>query len=165
VIERAWTAWAPDLALAAAPLAEAAPLGWLSLAGVALVVLFAAGGIALARRTRGARAASGATWGCGYALPTPRMQYTSSSFAELLVGLFSWALRPHVELRSPVGLFPGPSAFESHVHDTVLARAVLPASRATARALSWFRWVQRGSVHLYLLYILAALVLLLLVRR
>ena len=93
------------------------------------------------------------------------MQYTSSSFAESLVGIFSWALRPHVRLASPAGLFPAPGAFESHVADTVLERAILPASRATARVLSWFRWVQRGSVHLYLLYVLAALLLLLLVRR
>ena len=33
------------------------------------------------------------------------------------------------------------------------------------RALAWFRWVQHGAVHLYILYILAALIILLMVWR
>jgi hydrogenase-4 component B len=36
----------------------------------------------------------GVTWDCGYAAPSPRMQNTSSPFAETFVRMFSWALRP-----------------------------------------------------------------------
>ena len=42
------------------------------------------------------RRPSGATWGCGYLAPTLAMQYTSSSFAQMLVGMFGWVLRPRI---------------------------------------------------------------------
>jgi hypothetical protein len=45
------------------------------------------------------------------------------------------------------------------VPDTVLDRIVLPFTERVGRLCTWFRWVQRGSVHVYLLYILVALVL------
>jgi hydrogenase-4 component B len=89
------------------------------------------------------------------------MQYTSSSFAEMLVDMFRWALRPTVHLHGPRGLFPTKGHFASHVPDTVLDRMLVPGSRATARGLHWLRWVQRGSVHAYLLYVLATLLWLL----
>ena len=36
------------------------------------------------------------TWDCGYAAASPRLQYTASSFAEIVTARFAWALRPHV---------------------------------------------------------------------
>jgi hypothetical protein len=93
------------------------------------------------------------------------MQYTSSSFAQSLVGLFSWALHPHTRVERPATAFPGSASFHSEVPDTVLDHAVLPALQRVTRALVWFRWVQRGNVHLYLLYVLAAVVLTILVLR
>jgi hypothetical protein len=47
----------------------------------------------------------------------------------------------------------------------VLDRLLVPAAETTGRGLGWFRWVQRGSVHAYLVYILATLVWLLLWQR
>jgi hypothetical protein len=93
------------------------------------------------------------------------MQYTSSSFAETLVGFFSWALRPSVHFAAPQGPFPSAAEFRMHVPDTVLERAVLPLTHAGARTLRWFRWVQHGNVQLYLVYVLATLILLFLVGR
>jgi len=98
VLDQAFVSWAPEMALARAPLA-AAPLGLLSIAGASLLALLVAGSLALARLTRQARAVRAVTWDCGYAAPSARMQYTSSSFAESLVGLFAWALRPRVHAR------------------------------------------------------------------
>ena len=51
-------------------------------------------------------AASGPSWDCGYARPTARMQYTASSFADTLVALFGWALRPTEDRPRPRGPFP-----------------------------------------------------------
>ena len=65
-----------------------------------------------------------------------RMQYTSSSFAEMLVGLFGWALaaeRPRAD--GPRGLFPAKGHFTSHVPDTVLDRVLVPGGRASARGV------------------------------
>jgi len=89
------------------------------------------------------------------------MQYTSSSFAEMLVGMFRWALRPQVHSPHPGGIFPGPTRFDSHVPDTVLDGILLPGGRAASRAFRWLRFLQAGSMHVYLLYVMAALVWLL----
>ena len=106
------------------------------------------------------------TWDCGYVQPTPRMQYTSASFAQLLVNLWRWALIPEIRprARGPLALFPAGGRFASVVPDTVLDRAILPALRGIAWTVGWLRWLQRGRVQDYLLYILLALLTLLLVR-
>src|SRR5207248_113453 len=88
----------------------------------------------------------GGTWGCGYAAPTPRMQYTASSFAQMIVGLFAWALRPRTHKPGDLPLFPQQTSFHSHVPDTVLDEVVLPAFHFGARLLSWFRVFQQGSI-------------------
>jgi len=50
------------------------------------------------------------------------------------------------------------------VPDAVLDRLMAPALRATARAMASLRWFQAGNIQLYLTYIVAAIVLLLLWR-
>jgi hydrogenase-4 component B len=90
------------------------------------------------------------------------MQYTSSSFAQMLVDLFAPVLRPRVQAPPHLALFPQPSRFHSDVPDTVLERLLLPACRAATRFLSGARVLQRGSIHTYLLYIVIVLIALLL---
>jgi hypothetical protein len=41
----------------------------------------------------------------------------------------------------------------------VLDRVTLPAARSLVELSTWFRWVQRGRVHAYVLYVLLAVVL------
>jgi hydrogenase-4 component B len=148
-------------------LATMAPLGWLSAASGALLAAVALVGWWLARRARSSAPAGDpaiGTWDCGYAAPAARMQYTSSSFAELLVGIFRWALRPNVHAPRVAGPFPSGSAFHSSVPDTVLDRAVQPGFSLAGRILARLRPIQRGSLNLYLLYILLTLVALLIWR-
>jgi hydrogenase-4 component B len=165
VLESATAAWAPQVASLAAPVDDIAPLRFLSVAGLVLLALVAICGAWLAKSIRVAETSSAPTWDCGYSAPSARMQYTASSFAQTLVGFFSWALRPEIHTSAARGLFPSPAEFHTHVPDTVLDRAVVPLSRGGASALRWFRWVQHGNVHLYLLYILAAVLVLALVSR
>jgi hydrogenase-4 component B len=146
-------------------LAELAPLAWLTVTGMALVASVALLALWSRRATNTRRAAAQVTWDCGFAAPTARMQYTSSSFADSLVGVFSWALRPRSHRPHLSTPFPRNSAFSSHVSDVALEQAVLPAARVVARVLVWFRFIQHGNVHVYLLYVLATLVLAMLFRR
>lgn len=149
-------------AAASAPLprlASFAPLGVvgsvsLSLAG-AIALLFLASRL-LAR----AKAAPG-TWDCGYAAPTARMQYSASSFARSIVGLFSWALRPHERTPRIEGDFPQPSRMGSHVDDPVLDRRIVPAFRGFEKASLWFHRFQQGLTQSYILAILVATLILL----
>ena len=134
-----------------------------SLLIMAIVGVAAAAWLWWLARARGLRRAL--TWDCGYAAPTARMQYTSSSFAHGLVSLYGWALRPKIHRPSLGGPFASAATFSSHVPDVVLDRLLVPAAQSTSRGLGWFRWVQRGSVHAYLIYILATLVWLMLWQR
>lgn len=160
VLDRAASTWASEMAGTLSRSATLAPLRPVTLVAFLLAAVIFALGAWLLARTRAVPAAVG-TWDCGFAMPTARMQYTSSSFAEMLVYMFRWALRPSVHVRGPRGLFPTKGHFTSHVPDTVLDRVLVPGGRATVRGFQWLRWVQRGSVHAYLLYILATLVWLL----
>ncbi len=148
---------------AAPSIGALAPLDVLTPAGLALLFLVGVGW-AFTRRAS-ARARRAPTWDCGYAAPTARMQYTSSSFAAILVELFSGVLRPETHAPHVEGIFPRSSGFHSHVPEVVLDRAVTPAFRLVGRALTSFRWVQRGSAHLYVLYVVLAIVVSLLAFR
>src|SRR5262249_4729514 len=150
---------------AAPRLANLAPLDWIGIMGVALLGSLMLGRIVLWQRLRRSVVDNAETWGCGYAAPTPRMQYTSSSFAQMLVGLFAWALRPHTSKPTGLAIFPKKATFQSEVPDTVLDQAVLPTFRFGAWLLGWFRVFQQGSIQTYLLYIFLTLVALLLFWR
>lgn len=162
LLDRMAIAWGGE-AVGALKIADVAPLSSISILAGILGALFLAGmGFLLARGIR--RAPSTVTWDCGYAAPSARMQYSSSSFAEMLVKLFGWALQPKVQLPKIVELFPSDAHFESHIDDTVLQKAVWPATRGVAWLFSWGRYLQSGSLQAYLMYILIVIVFLLLWR-
>lgn len=94
-----------------------------------------------------------ATWGCGYTGPTPRMQYTASSFASPLLGIFGRMSAIRVE-RSAASL-------RTHPFDLVLDGVALPAWRAMQRGALRLRGVQRGRIQLYVLNVMAALIVVL----
>ena len=158
-LEKAAAVAAPELASRLPRLPSLAPLGALGLFGLGLTAFFAAVGLVLVRRTRRSRRAP--TWDCGYAAPTARMQYTSSSFASWTVGFFRWALRPRATTPVITRLFPPSERYESHVSDTVLDRFLVPSLAFGARLASWGRYLQRGLVQIYILYILLTIVTLL----
>ena len=143
-------------------LAQLASLRTVGVAALAIVLLLAVVNFLLKRRLAAAPATAGPTWGCGYARPTARMQYTASSFARGPVGYFRWALLPRLKGAPVAKLFPVAARFESHVLDTVLDRAVVPAFRAGAWIARQGRILQQGRIQLYLLYVVATLVALLL---
>ena len=101
------------------------------------------------------------TWGCGFTQPTTRMQYTGSSYAASILAFFKPAA-PLEETHPPVsGLFPKGTHYHSHVHDIV----ELHLNRMVVNPVLWLfdrlRWIQHGDIHLYIGYILLAIVVLL----
>lgn len=101
------------------------------------------------------------TWDCGYAAPSPRMQYTASSFAQPFTHLFGLALRARRRLARPGGYFPSSGSFATETPDTWREAIYSPLFRAVAWALSRLRWLQHGRVQLYILYIAVTLLVLL----
>ena len=163
------------------PPASAATVGWslslpLSAPGavgqisplpmlLGLVLLLAAIPIALwlFRASRALRVSD--TWGCGRIAQTPRMQYTATAFAEPLRRIFAALYRPtedvsidfHPESRYFVQSIAYRARvvpwFERFLYDPVIARVTSWATRVRA--------IQSGSLHAYLTYLVAALVILL----
>jgi len=161
LLGRAVVDWQPATA-PAIPLADpVAPVTAIAITALMLVGLLALNAGFLRRKAAGAAAAA-PTWGCGYPLPTTRMQYTSSSFAQMLTGLFDWGLRPDRHGDEVQGSFPAPVRFSSHTPDTVLDRMLLPFCSLAARLCTWLRGrLQHGITGLYLLYVALTLCLLL----
>ena len=76
--------------------------------------------------------------------------------------LLGGALRPEIHRPHLEGPFPVPARFDSHVPDTVLDRAIIPGFSFAGRHFARLRPFQRGNTHVYLLYILGTLLILLL---
>jgi hydrogenase-4 component B len=151
---------------AAPPLATLVPFGWvsgLSLALVAMIALLLAAVRPAWRRARSERPGV-PTWNCGYAASSPRLQYTGSSFAELVTSRFAWALRPTVERAEVSGYFPAPTSFASHLDDTVLDRILRPLVERLRRFAVRLRTFQQGNLQQYVLYVMVAILALLLVN-
>ncbi len=102
------------------------------------------------------------TWGCGYPAPTPRMQYTASSFAEPLTSLFRPVLGTRQRAELPSSLFPRHASFSTETPDTARELLYAPLVLAVQDVAARWRGLQRGRLQLYVLYIAATLVVLLL---
>ena len=100
------------------------------------------------------------TWDCGYARPSSRMQYTASSFALPITKMFQALLRTVQHFEQPEGIFPKAASLKAHTPDVFQELLFRPVFIGIRRALGAFRWLQHGNVHLYILYILITLLVL-----
>ena len=130
---------------------------------ISAALLLLAVGLYVVRRylPRGSEEARTGTWDCGYARPTPRMQYTASSFAQPLTDLFKIVLGTRKQGTVPDGFFPPRATFETQTPDAAREHLFAPLFRLIDRALSPVRRMQHGRIHEYLLYIALVLILLL----
>lgn len=113
-------------------------------------------------RARGLELRYADTWGCGRIRQTPRMEYTSSAFAEPLRRVFSELYRPTEDLsisaHAGSRYFVRSIRYTSHVvpwFEKVFYDPVIRLMRSVATQV---RRLQAGSVHLYLLYVAVALI-------
>jgi len=107
----------------------------------------------LSRRTK----ATAETWGCGFDRPSARMQYTASSFAEPLTSFAGPLYSPAISEGVQTALFPAPVVKKITVRDLLLDRLIIPAYRWLAGIFEKFSVIQHGNTHLYVLYIVIAL--------
>lgn len=140
-----------------APTPDLAPLSWMSLL---LWALLLSGAIGLARALRKSPTSTSETWGCGYLAPTPRMQYTGRSFAELTeTNLVPAALQPRTHHRELHGLFPHSERSATDYGDPTLRGIYQPLFRRWALRFTRMRRFQHGQTWLYVGYIGVAFVL------
>jgi hydrogenase-4 component B len=140
-----------------------ASLPLLAVSRLAFVLALVVAALALLRWAllRRREVTQGATWGCGYSAPSPRMQYTASSFAQPLLAPFAAITQVRVTENGPSGYFPAEARYEEQIGDVAGERLLIPGTRRVVRALSRLRVIQQGRVQLYIVYIVATLVALL----
>jgi hydrogenase-4 component B len=135
--------------------------------GIAVAVFAAAAAVAVLAWTwrrrvlahRGFR--RGPVWGCGYLFPSARMQYTASSFAQPLTTQFRPFIRSRETLTAPRGYFPAAASYVSDSGDPVLRLLFVPTFRWFDRMANRLNVIQHGHTHIYVLYIAATLLVLL----
>jgi len=136
-------------------------LGNVVLLAVLLVVFLVA--LALLRRKllSSRTVSTSGTWGCGYARPTARMQYTASSFTQPLVYLFLLLIRTRSLFRPPQNIFPDGSGFSTKNEDLCKKNIYQPVFKWIVWFTLQLRWFQSGILQFYILYIALTLLILL----
>jgi hypothetical protein len=108
-------------------------------------------------------------WACGADELTPRMEYTATSFAEPLQRVFDDVLRPDTDIEvthyAESQYLVDNITYRTRVADTIEERLYLPAIRAVVGAARIVRRAHTGSVHLYLAYGAAGVLIVLVVAR
>lgn len=137
---------------------------WFSIAGIALLVMAGLIAVVVRRRAGSLPAATGPTWGCGYLRPTARMQYTGTSFSELLTSLLGGIARTRIRMGAISGPAPEPVSFSQQPTETILDRLILPMFQVFGIAFAFLRRLQHGQLHIYMFYIFVTLVVLMLWR-
>ena len=130
-----------------------------------LVVMIGACGLALAgagilvRRQllRKRIVGEAVTWDCGYLQPSPRMQYSASSFAQPLMNLFRNVLQTRERVASPEGPFPASASLETDTPDPFMERLFRPVFEGAGAIIARLRWLQQCRLQLYVLYIVITL--------
>jgi hypothetical protein len=147
--------YAPEIKIAASY------LFYVTVGSVAFIILLIAiaglRSFLLARRPVGETV----TWDCGYAAPTARMQYTASSFAQPIIELFHFFLRTKKHITIPGTYFPTASNFETHTPDISRESIYNPIFKAGESLFLRMRVVQEGRIHIYVLYVVVTLLILL----
>jgi hydrogenase-4 component B len=101
------------------------------------------------------------TWACGRIGQTPRMECTAAAFAEPLRRVFAELYRPTKDLtvstQPESRYFIQSISYTTEVHPWIETLIFDPVMRLVEIVSTRVRRVQAGSVHLYLLYVVVAL--------
>lgn len=94
------------------------------------------------------------TWGCGYAAPDVRMQYTGKSFSKSFGKLLGFMLiekKGYKEIQVNE-VFPAERKYSSFYLDFFESRIIEPVLQLVTRFIDKFQFVQNGKIQAYVLY-------------
>jgi hypothetical protein len=140
------------------------PLAFIGLGGGAILALSLLLWALRKGLLSGREVVSGVTWDCGYIAPDPRMQYTASSYAQPVLEMFRWLVRPQVHKNLDPDDFPRQAHFSSHTEDPFRQYFFLPLFHRVEGLARWSHRLQQGRNQLYVLYIAIAVLALLLLQ-
>jgi hydrogenase-4 component B len=128
--------------------------------GAALV---AGGAVAVVLTSwRRARVRLAATWGCGGELG-PKTEYTATAFSKPLMMVFRAVYRPAREVEALAEVspyFPREVRYRAEIEPTFERYVYRPLFRAVLRLAEGMKVLQAGSLHAYLAYVIALVVIL-----
>ncbi|HLG04128.1 MAG TPA: proton-conducting transporter membrane subunit [Bacteroidia bacterium] len=94
------------------------------------------------------------TWGCGYAAPTVKMQYTGKSFSKSLAKLFSFITtekKKYHEIES-LSVFPETRKYSSHYAEFFETHIIDKANNRIIAFFNYFTFIHKGKIQMYVLY-------------
>jgi NADH:ubiquinone oxidoreductase subunit 5 (subunit L)/multisubunit Na+/H+ antiporter MnhA subunit len=94
------------------------------------------------------------TWGCGYALPNTRMQYTGKSFSKMLAKLFNFITTEKKKYREieANAIFPETRRYHSHYIEFFETHLIDKANNRLIGFFNYFTFIHNGKIQMYILY-------------
>ena len=94
------------------------------------------------------------TWGCGYAAPSTKMQYTGKSFSKSLGKLLNFIVLERKKYKEiqPHEIFPSGRKHSSHYEDFFVIRVFNGIIGRLLYSMNYFQFIQNGKVQMYILY-------------
>lgn len=128
-----------------------------------LLALLAFIGVVLWLCVRGCCEQSDVTWNCG-TYPTARQQYSATGFSKPIRRAFDYLLQPRRQvtyMRKDNAYFGRQLAYKLELPDMITEKLYLPLQQRFVHASALLRRLQQGSVRLYVSYVMAAMMLVL----
>ena len=139
--------------------------GFARLSTLAVAAALVAGGLGLwiaMRVLASSRQRVYETWGCGRMLQTARMEYTATAFANPFKRIFDFFYRPvqvvEIDAHPASRLYVRSIRYRHRTRSVIDDRLYRPLTRGLSTAAARVRLIQSGSANIYLGYILAALI-------
>lgn len=104
--------------------------------------------------TRRAEKEISSTWGCAYAAPSEKMQYTGKSYSKPLGKLMNFLMiekKSYPEI-SQKEVFPEARKYNSFYMDIIETKILEPATQLIIRFINLFQFIQNGRVQAYVIY-------------
>lgn len=92
------------------------------------------------------------TWSCGYVAPTPKMQYTASSFVKTYSNLIKPILSIHKHETEINTTFPAAQSYESDAYDKSEYYLIDKNLKLIKKLLYKFNFLQNGKTQFYIMY-------------
>ena len=128
--------------------------------GISAAILIAYAAVKMVSRRQ--KAAIGRTWDCGSDL-TPRMEITATAFSRSIITVFKNILRPVAHMTteyidSKGKYFQKTSTVTLELHDVYRENIYSKVNRGFAALSDLVKKIQTGNINVYIFYLFAALV-------
>ena len=130
---------------------------------VLLLILLAVLGAVIYLATSGVFVEESVTWNCG-TYPTERQQYSATGFSKPVRRAFDYMLKPKREVtyvRKDHSYFGRQLSYKLEIPDMITEKLYLPFQKHFVGVSAFLRRLQQGSVRLYVSFVMAAMVLVL----